>query len=303
MKFIEDVHKEKSLIHKAIERHGHCVEHHLEHYCCCHHEKNKLRFVDLGKKRGVLLSENGSGVWNLFPNGVLAPAQERWRALNKVLKFLLLKKKAKKVVVEVDERFRKEMLHNLAASRQLKALSPNYILYWPIFHMELLDEKMKGKKWKKLRNIRNRFFKQHRIRIVDSTKVSKEKLLAIVKQWMRRRKQTDEVTKEYYYNVISSNFKGFDMAKTIYVDGKPCTITAGWEVKNGEKHYYSAVGLFNYDYPGLGEFTNLMDLLMLKKKGYRIVDFGGSGASLLNFKSKFKPHQIYKTYSFSVVRK
>jgi hypothetical protein len=239
----------------------------------------------------------------VFPNGVLARPEERWKLLEKVLKYLLLRKRAKKVVLEVDERFCREIIEHLSESKKLKALGTNYILYWPVFHMELFDHTLKGKKWKKMRNIRNRFKKCHHIRIVDAKSVPKEKLELVVSQWMRKRRRRDSVSEEYYLNAIRTRFGGFDSAKVMYVDGEPCAITAGWEVANGEKHYYSAIGILNYAHQGLGEFANLMDLMLLKKKGYRVVDFGGSGFSLLNFKNKFRPHSMYKTYVFSVIRK
>src|SRR3989338_1720082 len=87
-----------------------------------------------------------------------------------------------------------------------------------------------GRRCKKMRNIRNRFIRQHRIRMVDSRKVPKRMLEGIVSNWLRKRKHSDTVEKEYYYNIIASGFKGFRFAKTLYVDGEPCTITAGWDV-------------------------------------------------------------------------
>ena len=112
----------------------------------------------------------------------------------------------------------------------------------------------------------------------------------------------DTVDKEYYLNLIDSNFKGVDMAKTMYVDGKPATITAGWKIPN-TKDYYSAIGIVDYSFPGLGEIANIDDLNRLKRMGFKYVDFGGSDKILLQFKRKFKPEKIYKTYIFSMVRK
>jgi hypothetical protein len=302
MKLINPLEK-SSVVQNSLSKFGHFVEHHLEHYLCTCAKDNILVFFDTGKRRGVLASHDSKGNWHIFPNGVLAPPEERWRVLHKVLSYLLLKKKVKKVGLEVDERFHREIVENLSESKEKKALRTNYILYWPVFHMELFDAKLKGRKWKKMRNMRNRFKRNHSIRIVDAKAVPKKKLEHIVGQWMRKRKMRDVVTKDYYFNAIRSGFKGFDCAKVMYIDGEPCSITAGWEVSNGEKHYYSAIGILNYAHDGLGEFANLMDLLLLKKKGYRVVDFGGSGYTLLNFKNKFRPHAIYKTYVFSVVKR
>ena len=136
-----------SPVKRSISKHGHFVEHQLEHYLCSASSDNTLTFFDMGKGKGVLASCNKSNRWHIFPNGVLAPPGERWKLLEKVLKFLLLRRKAKKAVLEVDARFNREIRDHLLESKQLKALDTNYILYWPVFHMELFDHKMKGRKW------------------------------------------------------------------------------------------------------------------------------------------------------------
>jgi len=92
------------------------------------------------------------------------------------------------------------------------------------------------------------------------------------------------------------------MAKTLYVNNRPCTITAGWRIPNSN-NYYSSIGIVDYSIPDLGEITNIDDLNRLKKKGFDFVDFGGSDKVLLYFKKKFKPEKIYKTYVFSIVRR
>ena len=64
---------------------------------------------------------------------------------------------------------------------------------------------------------------------------------------------------DYYLNLINNDFKGIDIAKTLYVDGRPSTITAGWRIPNSN-NYYSAIGIVDYSYPGLGEVVNIDDL-------------------------------------------
>ena len=301
MKVITEVGSNVGMVKKALSRFGHNVEHNLHHYLAIASAKTKPVFFSFPRDRGVLASRE-KGKLDIFPGGVLAPKEERMGLLEKVLS-RAFQGGAKKVVVEVDGSSRKQILSSLKGSGRFKALRTSYILYWPTFDMERFDVKLPGRRWKKMRNIRNRFVKQHLIRIVDSRKVPQEKLKEIMRQWLRKRNHGDTVKKDYYLNLINSNFKGLGIAKTIYVDGEPCTITAGWDVPNGKKHYYSAIGILNYRHKGLGEFANLMDLIHLKRKGYKLVDFGGSDESLLTFKNKFRPHQVYKTYSFSIVRK
>ena len=63
------------------------------------------------------------------------------------------------------------------------------------------------------------------------------------------------------------------------------------------------MGITNYKYEGLGEVVNMDDLQRCKEKGYDQVDFGGGGKALTNFKHKFKPDYIYKTYNYVLVKK
>ena len=303
MKIIDDIVKYKDKIKRGIKKYGHSAEHNYNHYVYSETKSDKNVFFDFGSGRGVLTKFcQRYNSWNLFPNGVLAPKNERLALLLKTADYILKKKKGKKFVVEVSEDLRKGILEKLLVRKKLRACSCNYVLYWPLYNMDLWDPNLRGSRWKKLRNIKNSFFRRNRIRVVDSKTVPKDKLKVIVAKWLSKRQNNDRVDKNYCYGLIDNNFKGTDMAKTIYVNGKPCTITAGWRIPN-TKNYYSSIGVFDYSYPGLGENVNIDDLSRLKKEGYKYVDFGGSERALLSFKSKFKPEKIYRTYVFSIVRR
>ena len=302
MRLIGDIIKYKDKIRKGIKKYGHFAEHNFTHYLYSEGRLGKNVFFDFGSGRGVLARfYQGGNSWSLFPNGVLAPKEERLGLLLKTAEYILKKKKGKKFAVEVSEELKKEILDKLHA-RNLRACSCNYVLYWPLYNMELWDSELKGSKWKKLRNIKNRFLRKNKVKVVDSRTVPKERLKEIVAKWLVKRQKNDKVDKDYYYKFIENNFKGMDMAKTLYVNGKPCTITAGWKIPN-TKNYYSSIGIFDYSYPDLGEITNIDDLNRAKKEGYEYVDFGGSEKALLSFKRKFRPEKIYKTYIFSIVRR
>ena len=251
MKIIADVKEKANRIRKAIARNGHNVEHNLDHYLAMGSLKRKLIFYSFPKLQGVLASREKDR-YDIFPEGVLAPVQKRITILSQVIRKMLSQKSAKKVVVEVNEGTRKGILGWVKESKRYRALSTNFILHWPIFDMALFDVNLPGRKWKKMRNIRNRFLRQHSVRMVESKNVPKAQLDGIVSTWLRKRKHSDTVEKEYYHNIIANGFRGFRFAKTLYVDGEPCTITAGWDVPNGKKHYYSAIGILNYRHPGLG---------------------------------------------------
>lgn len=300
MKIILDIEKYHKKIKNSIRKYGHCAEHNYMHYLFMQNSLEKNVAFDFGEGRFVLANVDKRNRWELFPSGILAPESERFTLFKKVLDYVLIKKKAEKIVVEFDEKQRKEILHKFKFEKKYKVRSP-LILYWPVYKMENWDIKLKGKKWKKLRNIKNRFNKQHKVKAIKSTTINKEKLKQIITSWLKRRNNTDRVDKNYYNNIVDNGFKGFDFTRTLLINGKPCTITAGWKIPNGNG-YYSSIGIFDYSYKELGDIANIDDLNNLKKQGIEYVDFGGSDKSLLAFKKKFKPDFIYKTYIFSIVR-
>ena len=303
LKVIHDTINHQKKIKKAIKKYGYFAEHNYLHYIYHETKLEKNVFFDFGKDKCLLAQfDKKNNIWSLFPNGILAPKKERLNLLLEASDYILKKQKAKKFVLEVSEGMKKEILNNFKTKNGIRICKNTYILYWPLYNMRLWNSKLKGSKWKKLRNIKNRFHRHNRVSIKDSKNVPKEELKRILSSWLKKRKDHDRVDKEYYSNLINNNFKGADMAKTMYVNGKPCTITAGWKIPNSN-NYYSSIGILDYSCQGLGEAANIDDLNRLKKEGYDYVDFGGSDNALLYFKKKFRPEKIYKTYVFSLVRR
>jgi len=301
LKLISDVVKHQGNIKKSIKKYGYFAEHNYTHYLYNETKWDKNLFFDFGNDKIALTQFDKEGnIWSLFPNGILAPESERLDLLLEVIDYTLKKKKAKKLVVEVSEGLRKELLNIFKTRNSFRACDAD-ILYWPMYNMDLWSTKLEGSKWKKLRNVKNSFYKKNKVVVKNSEDVPKEELNKILVSWLKRRSDNDRVNKNYFFNLIDNNFEGIDMAKTIYVNGKPCTITAGWKIPN-TNNYYSSIGIIDYSNPGLGEIANIDDLNRLKKEGYDYVDFGGSDKFLLDFKNKFKPERVYKTYIFSIVR-
>lgn len=302
LKVIDDVVKHQKNIKKGIEKYGHFAEHNYMHYFYSQTKWDRGVLFDFGYNKILLAQFYKQGnVWNLFPDSILAPENERLDLLMQTANYILKKNNAKKFVVEVSEELRNEILNKFKIRNGFRACDAE-ILYWPMYNMDLWDPKLRGSKWKKLRNIRNRFYKKNKIIVKNSKDVPKEEINKILLSWLKKRNDKDRVDKYYFSNLINNNFKGIDMAKTMYINGKPCTITAGWKIPNSN-NYYSAIGILDYSYPELGEIANIDDLNRLKMEGFDYVDFGGSDKVLLNFKKKFRPEKIYKTYIFSIVRR
>lgn len=302
MKVISDVAKHEKTIKKSIKKYGYFAEHNYTHYFYNQNKWNENLFFDFGNDKILLMQfEKENNIWSLFPNSILAPEAERLELLMEAANYILKKRNGKKFIVEVSEDLKKKILNRFKLKNSFRACSSD-ILYWPVYNMDLWDLKLRGNKWKKLRNVKNRFYKRNKIRVINSKNVPKEELKKILSSWLKKRDARDIVEKEYFLNLIDNEFRGLEMAKTLYVNNRPCTITAGWRIPNSN-NYYSSIGIVDYSIPDLGEITNIDDLNRLKKKGFDFVDFGGSDKVLLYFKKKFKPEKIYKTYVFSIVRR
>ena len=293
MKLYSDIKTGKAVIINSIKKFGYLPEHNYYHHLYMENKNYRALFFSFSKNAGVIGGIKGN-VW-YFTTEVLAPKNERTELFCKALDYALKKEKAKKVVVEAGEGFRKEILAKL--SSKYKIVSLNYSLYWPIYN--LVSQGLKGKKWKKLRNLRNGFYKNYKIEVKDAKSINKKYLSSILSLWVKRRAFNDRVDTNYYKNIIGNKFKGFGMANSILLNGVPCCISAGWKIPNSSSFYW-AIGIHNYSHKNLGDFANLQDIIAAKNKGHSFVDLGGSLKNLLYSKMKLKPEKIYKTYVFSI---
>lgn len=290
----------KKLIEKSIKTFGCSPEHNYHHFLYHEDVKNKCYFFHFGKNRGVLAILNkNTNVWRMLAE-VLSSRKERIWLFQEFLDYALNKKMAKKVVVEAGNDFKREIISHLQNS-EYRVCKTNYCLHWPVYDVDSLPKKLPGKKWKKLRNIRNRF-KKYRVAFRNAKNTQKKYLKEILSLWLKRRPRNDIVNVSYYENAIKNNFEGFDIAKSIYINGTPCSISGGWQIPNTKMIYYG-IGIQNYKYNNVSEFANLRDLMEAKNRGYRHVDLGGSHKTLLSSKRKLNPENVYKSYVFSIVKK
>lgn len=312
MELIEKPEESGDEIKRCISKFGHAPEHNYTYF---------LTTVENGARNIFLKSNKGYGVLANYREAIrevamvseaLAPRDKQVEMVHEALGTCFDKLKIKKFVVEQNDALRKETLKSLGVNG-CKALPPRFSLFWPVFDMEKWHgDDMAGDDWKRLRNIRNRFYNWHSVEVADSKTIGKEPLKKIVADWVERRKlmsvganrkDSNLAYYERYLKMIDLNFEGTKFAKTLVVDGEPCTITAGWEIPNSDNAYYSAMGICNYAFEGLGEIASLDDLYRLKESGYSLVDFGGSPMPLLKFKFKFRPHAVYITQTYAIVKK
>ncbi len=300
MKVYKNIQKAKPKILSSIRKFGFMPEHNFYHFLYKQAPTRQCVFFDFGKGRGLMATFNkSSNAWSVNSE-VLALSEERMDFFLKFLNYVFFKKNAKKVVVEFAEGFKSRVFARLKLSPY--KVNANYSLYWPVYDLASFDEYLRGKQWKKFRNIRNRFHNTLQVKVMNPRKVGKDTLKGILMSWLRRRHPRDRVDHTYYLNAINNKLEGLEMARTLSINNEPCSISAGWKIPNSNG-FYCSIGIFDYKHKNLGEFANLDDMINLKKTGYKCVDLGGSDKAILDFKKKFKPAKIYKTCIFSIARK
>ena len=302
MEIINDIVSARNEIEEAIRKNGFAPEHNYWYYQWLEEAGRENVFIRFPGKRGILSQYNSKISTWYFVSMPIAEEKHRLRVITDAIGVLFEEKNAKKVMLELAPELKMQLANALKNSKFCIGRN-NYTYYWPVFDMKSWDGYgLKGKKWKKIRNIINRFYKENKVLVKDSRKIKAEKLKLIVHDWLRRRNSIDRPLYHRYMNMIAQNFDGADFARTLVVNNEPCSITCGWRIPNS-KDYYSGVGIYNYKVNYIGEAANLDDLFFLKNEGFENIDFGGSGKTLLQFKNKFRPSSIYKTYSFPVTKK
>lgn len=299
MKVNEDILKAKQKIIRAIDAYGFSPDHNYFNYLYSQTAGKKCVFFDFGKSRGIVaFYSEGKRIWRVI-NGVFAPKEERFEIFSDFLGQAFKQNQSTKVFAEFDDDFKSIAFKKLKASYKLNS---NYCMYWPIYDLTKLDEKLSGKQWKKLRNVNNRYYKSFKIESKDPRKVNKDVLKGVLNEWVKKRFPRDRANYHYYLNLIKNNFEGLEISRALSFNGEVCSFSGGWMIPNSSV-FYCGVGIFNYGHKDLGDFVNLDDLLYLKKLGYKSVDLGGSEESLFHFKKKFGPEKVYKTYVFSISAK
>lgn len=302
MNIIYDVSSEIERIGQSIRRFGSKPEHNVHHYMNNEPKNGKNIVFDFGDDRKILANHNEKmDVWSLFPSGVFAPEDESIGLLREFCSYCLEKKGCEKILMELEEsifhKFNSAL--KLDDSGKLKISSINHTYHWPIIDLKKWDCDLRGKDWHRIRNIIKNARRKNNLSIKACSKISGDLLKNVVYEWKSSRKGTDKTDYLQYTNFIDNGFEGIDYAFSILANGEPCSISAGWKIPNTNSFYLSII-LHNYRINGMGELMYIQSLNDLKNMRFDAINLGGSENSLLSFKEKFKPHQMHKTYEFTV---
>jgi len=300
IKNIDDGNKE--IVINAIKKFGSQPEHHFPHFLNMEDKgKTKCMFFHFDDETGFMVHKHKTGLWEFLVEP-LAPKEKRLKVAAEVLDYVLNLPDTYKALVEFTPELRKALIKFNNEDRNKWIIRrPCYIYHWPVYDLKEWDPELKGKKWKKLRHKINLLKRDNDVKVVDSRTVDKKELMRIFDEWSEKRNDDDFIEHAHYHNAIENGFKGYDFARTVVVNNVPRTITAGWQIGD-TGYYYSSFGVSDYSMEGLGEYSNYDDLTHLKNSGMKFADFGGSDKALLEFKMKFRPCKIYKTFLFYVVK-
>lgn len=296
--FLDDLVAYRPIAKKAVRKYGHAPEHNVFWYEYEAHPDQKPIFVSWSDGSG-LMTYKEKNAWYVFSEPFCAH-EKKISALIQFITHALKEEDIKKVVVELTAETRK--LLRQALPETFRDVSINYTLTWPVFNMTDFNPTLPGGSFKRLRNIRNKFYRIHHVDVRDARTVPKIDLHNIVEKWKKMRGGTDGTYDHRYRNLIENNFAGTQTARAIFVDGKAVAVNAGWPIANRLGHYYAGVGIHDYSVPSIGEIANLEDLEWIKNAGYQTADFGGGEKALTNFKMQFHPSSLYKTFVFSIAR-
>lgn len=292
----------RQLIEDAIQNFGYAPEHNVYWFENGAEDEQKPYFVTFDDGDGMFAYKEDN-IWYTLSDPI-APKKDCAKRINEFARKVFADASIDKIVVEYNTEIRKELSTLLAPEYKVKAI--NYTLVWPVTDMSKFDPELPGKKWKSIRNARNRFYREHDVIVKDIKDVSKDNLHSVINRWEDGRGQADgsrgDITySDSFHSMVDSGFPGCDGARAMFVDGAVVGFNAGWVIPNSET-YYGAIGLHDYSVQDLGQMLYLEDLVWIKKCGYPKTDMAGGEKELTSFKNHFHPDYWYKTHAFSIAR-
>ncbi len=280
-----------------IKKFGYRPEHQAQLFLYEADPECKLNYFDFGDYGGIF-AERKAAQWFISEEPIAPPAKGVQLFLE-VLEHIFSARRGKKVFLEDWTLEFKNKCAEALRPLPYRILRPNTVQYCPMINLKKFDETLAGGEMKGLRYVRNRFLNNHRIDIKDACEVPTDQMFNLLKVWAKARTARDEVWAPDYVKFIQNGFPECAIKRAIYINGILRGLSAGWRIPNSTG-YYIYMDIHDYSDEYLGEFVTLDHILQVKETGFRYLDFGGSDKGLLNFKKKFHPEYIYKTYNFSI---
>jgi len=294
MRFYEDIESEIKRIQKCISRFGWTSDHNLDWWVDSIVDKSgNSVFVEFDDGAG-LLAQKYPDRWEIWSDP-LSKLEEASQKLLEFSKFVLtgdinpaldptLKFKGG---AELKSGVRKVLCVDVSDTIYLQLKKDNffnvgdieYSLFWPVLDMEKYDPTLPGRHFKEIRNAKNKFYREHKVKVVNTNELDKNDLYRIVDYWQKevtKKQKPEDVYDLRYRNAVENNFRGFITSRVLIADGQPVGFNAGYEVPNRKGRLAGVIGLHDYSLKDLGVILWLEDLEWIKNAGYKELDMQGT---------------------------
>ena len=274
MKFYQNVEAERNRIETCIKKYGRTSDHNLDWWSCSVITPDGVPvFVEFEDGTG-LLAHRYPDKWRIWSD----PLSEKNKATDRVVEFAVEIFKDSNVKELWCDDVSDSIYPELKKNKEIKLNEIYYSLKWPVLEMAKYDPALPGGHFKEIRNARNKFYREHEVKVLEADQVDQADLLKIVDAWKAEatRKQKEGVYDLRYRNIINKKFRGFKTARALIVDRKPVGFNAGYDVPNYPGRFAGVIGLHDYSVKDLGTILWLEDLAWIKRAGYKDLDMQGN---------------------------
>ena len=318
MKFYENIEAERDRIQACINKFGHTSDHNLDWWFCSAISPDRLPvFIEWSDGSG-LLAHHSKNEWRIWSD----PVSVEEDMAGRIEEFSLEIFKDKDIKVfwcdDVSDSIYPKLKNLLSPVFEL---SPRrdieypdqrenfltyYRLFWPVLEMSKYNSSLPGGHFKRIRNARSKFYREHDVKVLKTSDLNQGELLKIVDDWKTvvSKKQKEDVRDLRYRLTIENGFRGFVTARAMIVDGRPVGINAGYEVPNHTGRFTSVIGMHDYSVKDLGVALYLEDLDWVKNAGYKEFDLQGTEYEWeVRVKTQYGAVIERKTDTFSIIKK
>ncbi len=299
MKFYENIEAERDRIQACIKKFGWTSDHNLDWWVCGIITPEGVPvFVEFDDGTG-LLTHKYLDKWRIWSD----PLSGQDVAIQKIIEFteFIFKEDIKEVWCDdVSDKIYPE----LQKTSSLRLNEIYYSLSWPIMDIGIYNPMLPGGHFKGMRNAKSKFYREHKVEVIEASQIDKKELNRIVDDWKRLCGELEkgDVYDLRYRLIIDKGFSGFNTARVILVDGQPIGFNAGYEVPNNLGLFAGVIGIHDYSVKEIGLIMYLEDIEWMKNAGYKFYDMQGSGDDGgLKFKMQFEPTIERKTDTFSIL--
>lgn len=302
MEFYENIEAERDRIEASIKKFGHTSDHNLDWWACSAINPESLPVFIQWPDGSGLLAHHSKNEWRIWSD----PVSTEGDMAGRIEEFALEIFKDKNIEVLWCGDVADSIYPKLKNNPNLKLNDIYYHLFWPVLDMSKYDPSLSGGHFKRIRNAKNKFYREHKVKVLKTSELAQSDLLRIVDDWFKEviKKQKEDVYDLRYRLTIKNNFRGFLTARVMIVDGRPVGLNAGYEVPNHAGRFTSVIGMHDYSIKDLGVALYLEDLDWVKNADYNEFDLQGTEYEWeIRVKTQYGAVVERKTDTFSISKK